>query len=269
MDSGVIHKLAVLGKDYYSIRTIGDLFLCSGAEPVYREPSQSYGSQRMDVFYGWVEGLKEHYPEQLDQILQGVIAQMTENKAIPEGDRDFLLRAVARPPAAAAADPLTQQPLVLSDVEQLLEYLVVGLPRAMFPLSNRRKNRPCISFANEYDVQDLLHALLRPWVQDIRPEEYTPSYAGTSTRMDFLLPEYGIVVEVKVVRGQSHGRAVGKELILDISHYQAHPICKQLWCVVYDPSGFVQNPQGLKSDLDGARSANGTELQVRTFILTP
>lgn len=269
MDSGVIHKLAVLGKDYYSIRTIGDLFLCSGAEPVYYEPSQSYGSQRMDVFHGWVEGLREHCPGQLDQILQGVIAQMTENEAIPEGDRDFLRRAVARPPAAAAAAPLTQQPAVPSDVEQLLEYLVVGLPRAMFPLRHRRKNRPCISFADEYDVQDLLHALLRPWVRDIRPEEYTPSYAGTSTRMDFLLPEYGIVLEVKVIRDESHGRTVGNEFIVDISHYQAHPRCKQLWCVVYDPSGFIQNPQGLRLDLDGTRSANGTELQVRIFILTP
>ncbi len=93
----------------------------------------------------------------------------------------------------------------------------------MFPLKQRRKNRASIEFSDEYDVQDLLHALLRPWIRDIRPEEYTPSYAGTSARMDFLLPEYGLVLEVKFVRDQGHGKKVGQELILDISHYQAHP----------------------------------------------
>ena len=39
MDSGTIHKLAVLGKDYYSIRTIGDLFLFAGADSaLLKEP---------------------------------------------------------------------------------------------------------------------------------------------------------------------------------------------------------------------------------------
>ena len=51
----------------------------------------------------------------------------------------------------------------------------------MHPLTHRRKNVQPLSFGNEYDVQDLLHALLRPWINDIRPEEFTPSYAGSST----------------------------------------------------------------------------------------
>jgi len=66
-----------------------------------------------------------------------------------------------------------------SSVEELLMILVRGLPRAMHPLTHRRKDAQPLSFSSEYDVQDLLHALLRPWVADIRPEEFTPSYAGS------------------------------------------------------------------------------------------
>ena len=62
-----------------------------------------------------------------------------------------------------------------TDIEDLVRVLVNGLPRAMHPLTHRRKNAQVLSFSNEYDVQDLLHALLRPWVADIRPEEFTPS----------------------------------------------------------------------------------------------
>lgn len=64
-------------------------------------------------------------------------------------------------------------------VEELLEVMVRGLRRAMHPLTHRRKGTQPLSFGSEYYVQDLLHALLRPWINDIRPEEFTPSYAGS------------------------------------------------------------------------------------------
>jgi hypothetical protein len=77
-----------------------------------------------------------------------------------------------------------------TEIPELLDVLLKGLRRAMHPLTHRRKGAQALSFTTEYDVQDLLHALLRPWIADIRPEEFTPSYAGSSTRMDFLLPKY-------------------------------------------------------------------------------
>jgi len=54
-------------------------------------------------------------------------------------------------------------------------------------IRNRHSNRPTIFIEDEYDVQDLFHALLTLCFEDIRPEEWTPSYAGSSSRMDFLL----------------------------------------------------------------------------------
>ena len=153
-------------------------------------------------------------------------------------------------------------------LKDLLEVLVKGLRRAMHPLTHRRKGAQPLTFANEYDVQDLLHALLRPWVADIRPEEFTPSYAGSSTRMDLLLPAYRVVIETKVVRDRPHGKRVGEELIVDIDHYSKHPDCRMLWCVVYDPDHLVQNAEGLKADLEGTRTYNGVSFVVRVFVLS-
>ena len=39
-------------------------------------------------------------------------------------------------------------------------------------------------------------------VADIRPEVFTASYAGSSTRMDFLFPSHKRVLELKFVRGE-------------------------------------------------------------------
>jgi hypothetical protein len=169
--------------------------------------------------------------------------------------------------ARGSAGDAEGSPRKPSSVEELLEIIVRGLPRAIHPLEHRRREAVSLTFESEYDVQDLLHSQLRPWIADIRPEEFTPSYAGTSTRMDFLLPAHKLVIETKRVRDRSHARKVGDELIIDIEHYRRHPECQILWCAIYDPNSLIQNPQGLIADLAGTRSSSDGTVDVRVFVL--
>ncbi len=169
----------------------------------------------------------------------------------------------AYPVAAATA----QGPRKPENIHELLLVLVKNLRRAMHPLTHRRKGSVALSFETEYDVQDLLHALLRPWVTDIRPEEFTPSYAGSSTRMDFLLPAHKLVLEMKFVRDTHHASKIGDELIIDIEHYRRHPQCGALWCIVYDPRHLITNAEGLTKDLEGERKTNDGTVNVRVFVL--
>jgi hypothetical protein len=154
-----------------------------------------------------------------------------------------------------------------STIEELLTTLLKGLRRAMHPLTHRRKGSVPLTFSTEYDVQDLLHALLRPWVRDIRAEEFTPSYAGSSTRMDFLLPVQRLVIELKFVRDRKHAARIGDELTIDIDHYRKHPDCDTLWCVVYDQDHLLPNAEGLKRDLDGPRTTKDGTVTVKVFVL--
>ena len=153
-----------------------------------------------------------------------------------------------------------------SSVEELLKIIIKGLPRAMQPLIHRRKNAQALTFASEYDIQDLLHSMMRPWISDIRPEEFNPSYAGSNTRMDFLLPTHNLVIETKRVRDKAHSSKVGDELIIDIEHYRRHSECERLWCVIYDPNLHITNPQGLINDLEGERKTPDGIVQVKVFI---
>lgn len=181
-------------------------------------------------------------------------------RVLPQGDSQT-------PEALATSAARQPGPSRPATVEELLEVMVRGLRRAMHPLTHRRKGSQPLSFGSEYDVQDLLHALLRPWINDIRPEEFTPSYAGSSTRMDFLLPAHRIVIETKIVRDRTHARRVGDELIVDIEHYRRHPQCSSLWCVVYDPDHLITNAEGLRNDLQGSRSTPDGAVNVRVFVL--
>ena len=116
-------------------------------------------------------------------------------------------------------------------------------------LRKRYSQRATIDVEDEYDIQDLLHALLRLSFDDIRPEEWTPSYAGKSARMDFLLKAERVVVETKKTRKGLDAKELGDQLIIDIQRYQSHPDCKTLFCFVYDPEARIANPMGIESDL--------------------
>lgn len=129
-------------------------------------------------------------------------------------------------------------------------------------LRSRHADRDTLAVSDEYDVQDLLHALLWLFFDDIRPEETTPSYAGKSSRMDFLLKSEQTVIEVKKTRAGLGAKEVGSQLIEDIDRYKVHPDCRLLVCFVYDPEGLIANPRGIENDL----SRDDGPMPVRVFI---
>lgn len=116
-------------------------------------------------------------------------------------------------------------------------------------LRERREQRATLDVTDEYDVQDLLHALLTIHLDDIRKEEWAPSYAGGASRMDFFLPEIETVVETKMTRPNLSAKQLGEQLIIDIAKYKQHPGCRTLFCLVYDPAGQISNPRGVENDL--------------------
>ncbi len=140
--------------------------------------------------------------------------------------------------------PKSQEPL------SYIEKICLSFDRVAKQLNNRYDNRETLSIKDEYDVQDLLHALLTLYFDDIRPEEWTPSYAGSSSRMDFLLKQEKIVIEVKKTRKGLGAKEVGEQLFIDIQKYKHHPDCSMLFCFVYDPEAKIANPRGIENDLN-------------------
>jgi len=136
------------------------------------------------------------------------------------------------------------------DVDLVLDRILSRFHRVAKQLRSRHGGRNTLNIVDEYDVQDLLHALLRLYFDDIRPEEWAPSYAGSCSRMDFLLKNEKIVIEVKKTRDSLKAKELGEQLIVDIERYKVHPDCNKLLCFVYDPEGLLGNPTGIVNDLN-------------------
>jgi hypothetical protein len=118
-------------------------------------------------------------------------------------------------------------------------------------LRQRHAGRVTLDITDEYDVQDLMHALLRLDFVDVRAEEWCPSYAGKNARMDFLLKQERIVLELKKTRRSLSASDIGDQLIVDVARYAGHPDCSKMVCFVYDPDALLGNPAELERDLSG------------------
>lgn len=144
--------------------------------------------------------------------------------------------------------------LVAADLAAVLR----RLPELLRVLQQRRPAWPIgEAITDERELQVVVEALLRTLFDDVRPEDYVPSHAGANSRVDFVLPEVGVVIETKMIRASLSARKLGEELLVDMGRYPGHPDCRAIVAYVYDPERRLANPRGIERDLtrtDGSRS---------------
>jgi hypothetical protein len=143
----------------------------------------------------------------------------------------------------------------------LLERLLRGLPRVVRELRSRHSTRPAFCVEDEYDLEDLVRALLALEFDRVRPEKRTPAYSS-GTRTDFWLPGAHTVVSVKyVLRGVQPARLV-EQLQDDSAYYRGRESCNNLIAFIYDPEGILRQP----ATLERAWSGGENGLNVRCVI---
>lgn len=133
-----------------------------------------------------------------------------------------------------------------------LERILSRLPQVSRSIekTKRHSSRESLEIKDEYDVQDLLKGVLHIDFDDIRPEVWTPSYAGTNSRTDFLLPLEGIVIEVKHAKNAKAQKKFVEELIIDIARYKTIPHVRHMVCAIWDAEHHLTNPVALKNDIE-------------------
>jgi len=244
------------------------------ARQLARLAEQDYDQKQWKTYDGFIQ--------EFNRILSslttvGVDLGFSEIQSVPRhllGDRPYVGYAVEqqklREIVSASArlttklEALTRQPVsVTLDALSRIEAVCNAFHTVARSVRKRHADRPTLDVADEYDVQDLLRSLLAVDFRDVRPEEWTPSYAGGAARMDFLLKSEQVVVETKMTRDGLGDKELGEQLIVDIARYAQHPDCKTLVCFIYDPLGRVTNPAGLQADLENQPSGG---LAVRVLV---
>ena len=196
--------------------------------------------------------LQQIYPEDPQTIRFEEIAKKANGNGINKFDTLIgILNAIKEIPTVEQVD----------DIDIILEKVFVNFHRCTRAILNRYNNRQTIDIKDEYDVQDLLEGILRLFVDDVRPEDYVPSYAGGNSRTDFYLPKYDMYIETKMTRDGLKDKEVGEQLSVDVVRYGSK--CKKLICFIYDKESLLKNPYGLINDL---QELSTEQLEVKVYI---
>jgi hypothetical protein len=163
-------------------------------------------------------------------------------------------------PGLTIAEPETD---TLVEGIKYLESLFSRFHKVAQSLRHRHKDRETLIIKDEYDVQDLLRGLLTIQFDDIREEDYSPSYAGGNSRVDFVLKNERIVIETKMTNDGLRDKDIGGQLLIDIGRYRSHPDCKLLIVFIYDKGDHIRNKSGLINDLQNMKSP---DLDIKVFI---
>jgi hypothetical protein len=121
-----------------------------------------------------------------------------------------------------------------SAVEQALA-VAEAFPASAGVLANRQRDRDPFAIRDEYDVQDLFHALILPSIGDVVPEDPAPKIAGRSSRLDFVSKKARLGFELKHLKSRTDRDRVREEVLLDEGVYQAHPYIETVVVFIFDP----------------------------------
>lgn len=174
---------------------------------------------------------RSYYAERHNELMstRGIADMVTDRRFLPlsEGtDYTYDLLFSGAHGAAPAPD------------EKMVELLCRRLPQAARILANRSRNgKSPYEIRDEYDVQDLLHALLRAYLKYSVQEDPLPKIAGAkSSRVDISIQELGVLIEVKYVHGPEDQKRLFEEYSQDLVLYAQWPHLKTLMYLIYNSS---------------------------------
>lgn len=145
-----------------------------------------------------------------------------------------------------------------AEIELVLQ-LCQRLDKSIKVLGQRHAGRPAFEINDEYDVQDLLQAILRAYFKYSTTEEPISKLAGLSTRADFAIEELGLIIEAKIAHGPGDQGRIVKEFAEDVQGYSKWSHLKHLIYLVYNADD-LKDPEAL-DQLTGAKMSNGKHFQ--------
>ena len=102
---------------------------------------------------------------------------------------------------------------------------------------------------SEIKLQNLIYSIIRSLFSSTEFEDPTEKLCGKSNRLDFVLKDHRIIIEVKYVRDKDHGKKISEELSIDYPRYKTSPYGNKIINYIYDPHNHIINPDLFQKQL--------------------
>ena len=121
----------------------------------------------------------------------------------------------------------------------------------------------------EDDVRDLLYAMLRASISDIKREEPIPSRAGASRVADLHSAIAKTILEIKWIGKPRQWRRVLDEIHVDVQTYGRHPDCHYLVFIIVDAARDIPDPHLVEEELSDKQCIDGRDISVIAYVRQP
>lgn len=154
------------------------------------------------------------------------------------------------------------------DANELVRNVLNNFSNAIKKVTqNRRKGHDNYQINDEYDVQDILYVILKSVFPNLKDEDPIQKNGGKGTRIDLILREQEILIEVKMIKISDYKESKFiDELKIDIESYHGSPWIKTLFCFVYDPFNKTRDIANFR-DLNGTREKIGKKFNVEVIVV--
>ena len=133
-------------------------------------------------------------------------------------------------------------------------------------IKNRRKGHPNFVVEDEYDVQDILYVILKSVFPNLRDEDAIGKVGAKTTKIDLIIREEKILVEVKMIKAKDLNEThFIEQLKTDFESYHECKWLKKLFCFVYDPYKKTRDISNF-NDLNGERTKGEHNFNVEVII---
>jgi len=152
-------------------------------------------------------------------------------------------------PSTSPSPTRTIEPVPDQDPLQLIRKVCLRLHAVARQLRLRRDYRPTLEIDDDYDLQDLLCALLKVEFDEVATEEWTPPYTEGTPRTMLLINRDQIAVVAKKTRSGLTAKELADQVTADSAYYRAQGRGSTLFCFMYDPEGRIGSPKRLETTL--------------------
>ena len=178
---------------------------------------------------------------------------------IPLGMGTELTNELLSTETSGAPDPSISDTALVLQICQRIQY-------SARILSNRpRKGKNPFLIEDEYDVQDLLQAVLKAYLKYPVQENPLSKVAGIkSGRADISIEDLGIMIEVKYVREAEDQKRILAEYSEDLVLYSQCSYLKTFIFLIFNAS-VLRDPEAFER-LSGPQERNGKRFDIRMVL---
>jgi len=155
-------------------------------------------------------------------------------------------------------EPVSGEKTAVHQIEQIFNQF----GEISIPLQERRSDRKPLTMDDEADVQYLLHGLLKLHFDDVRREPHTERHSSVSPRIDFLIQNETIGVEVKRASPTRQEHSLRSELAEDKEQYRLDTNIDTLLVFVFDPEKQIGN----KAEFEDSFEQETSQMETRVTV---